>query len=230
MPKLTFLRTLFTENKLLDTLRIDFLTWFYKNGSWFMCNSYDPLYIIESDAGEYVYNTKPAIFALFHGRMLGILRLDPTDRTTVLISQSRDGEIIARALQELGVSSVRGSPNRRGVKGALEFISAGKSGQRLAYTVDGPRGPRYQVKSGIIRLASMSGLPIIPFVCRARNSWWMPTWDKFMASHWGSPCAYMFDKPMFVPEDLSDEEQEKFRSKLEQQMNDMRLKLKKLFS
>jgi lysophospholipid acyltransferase (LPLAT)-like uncharacterized protein len=230
MAQLTFLRTLFTENKLLDTLRINFFHWFYREGSRFMCSSYDPLYIVGQDASDYVYKNKPAIFALFHGRMLGIMRLDPLTSVTVLISASRDGEIIARALRDLGISSVRGSPNRRGVKGALEFVAAGKSGRRLAYTVDGPRGPRYQVSPGVIRLASMSGLPIIPFVCRGRGNWWMPTWDKFMASHWGGPCVYMFNDPIFVPSNASDEEQEKLRAELEQQMNKMRLYLDELLA
>lgn len=229
MTQLTFLRTFFTENKLLDTLRINFLTWFYRDGSKFMCDSYDPICIVGPEAREYVDGSAPAIFAIFHGRMLGIMRLIPYEKLTVLISQSRDGEIIARALKDIGISSVRGSPNRRGVQGALEFIDAGKSGRRLVYTVDGPRGPRYQVKPGVIRLAGMSGLPIIPMVCRGRNNWWIPTWDKFMASAWGAPCAYMFNDPILVPANASDEEQDKLRVQLEQRMNDMRLYLDQLF-
>ena len=194
-----------------------------------LSDNYDPIWIVAPGARDYVEGTKSAIFALYHGRVVGLMRLVPFEKLTVLVSQSRDGEIIARALKSIGISSVRGSPNRKGVAGALQFINAGKSGQRLAYTVDGPRGPRYQVKPGVIRLASMSGLPIIPMVCRTRSSWLLGTWDNFMLGLWSSPGSYMFNEPIFVPPNVGDKEQEALRSKLELQMDSMRRYLDRIF-
>jgi len=219
------LRDLFLRFPALDGLRLSILAWICDHGTSFFDRSYNIVRVAAPGAREFVSadgSGKPAIFALYHGRMVGLLGLKPRKRLTILISQSRDGEIIARACVGLGFSIARGSAARGGVHGASELVKASKAGQNLAFTVDGPRGPIYEVKSGIIRLAELTGLPIVPFVCRARGADWMKSWDRFMAPKWGTPILYLFGDPLQVPPGADNQARDELRFKLERRMKALR--------
>jgi lysophospholipid acyltransferase (LPLAT)-like uncharacterized protein len=90
----------------------------------------------------------------------------------VLISQHRDGEVIARIIARFGHRSVRGSSTRGGAGALRELIRIGRSGADLAVTPDGPKGPRQVAKLGVIQLAKTTGLPIVPlaFGCSKKKS------------------------------------------------------------
>lgn len=222
LPKIRF-RNLAAHIPLLDRLRLDFLSWFCNHGSAFMGDSYQIIRLFAPGAREHVKEGKPAIFALHHGRMVGLLDILPArHKLTVLVSQSRDGEIIGRAITNLGFTVARGSPGRGAVEGGRQLVKASQSGQYLALMVDGPRGPALSVKAGILRIARMTGLPIIPFVCTARSAWRMWGWDKFMAPCWGGPIIYVYGTPITVPSDASAAENESLRLKLEDEL--LRLK------
>lgn len=154
--------------------------------------------------------------------MVGLPSLRPNNKLTILISNSRDGEIIARALKEIGFSTARGSPAHGGVRGALEMKTAAKANSRLAMMVDGPRGPRYQVKQGLVRLAEITGLPIIPFVTHTRQNYWMDSWDNFMAPWWGTPMVHIFGHPIDIPKGITTEECEQLTELLQLRMDKMR--------
>lgn len=103
-----------------------------------------------------------AIIAFWHGRLLMMPIVYKGKGISILVSQHRDGELIARTVKRFGMDSVRGSTTRGwllGVKGLLEAI---KDKRDIAITPDGPRGPRFQVQMGIIQIARTTGLPIIP--------------------------------------------------------------------
>ncbi|HEY9785292.1 MAG TPA: DUF374 domain-containing protein [Candidatus Obscuribacterales bacterium] len=229
------IRDLFIRYPALDRLRRSVLVAICNHGSSFFTNTYRITAFIPKAAKPYIKNiwaedaedkggdkVPPAIFAIYHGRMCGLTGLRPRRKVTILISHSRDGEMIARAAQSLGFATARGSSAHGGMKGALEMVSAAKAGQRLSYTVDGPRGPRYQVKESIIRLAEMTSLPIIPFVCHARQTYWMESWDNFMAPWWGTPIVYLFGEPMHVPANLNKSNYEDLATELEDQLAHLR--------
>ncbi len=90
----------------------------------------------------------------------------------VLISQHGDGEIIARIIARFGHEAVRGSSTRGGAGALRALIKLGRSGQDVAVTPDGPKGPRHVAKLGVIHLAKATGLPIVPlaFACSKKNS------------------------------------------------------------
>lgn len=209
----------------LDTVRLDALTWFSRHGTDMMDHSYKITRVIAPAAQEYVSSTtlkRPAIYAVFHGRMVGLLGLNPRKKLTILISDSRDGEIITRACLAIGFSVVRGSIKRKAVQGAKALVDAAKAGQSIAFMVDGPRGPIYEIKPGIIRLAELTQLPIIPFVCRSRSQWWFPSWDKFMGPLWGTAMVYVFGDPIFVPPGQTEAERTELHSQLQAKMNGLR--------
>ena len=92
--------------------------------------------------------------------------------STVLISQHGDGEIIARIIARFGHEAVRGSSTRGGAGALRALIKLGRSGRDVVVTPDGPKGPRQVAKSGVVQLAKVTGLPIVPlaFACSKKNS------------------------------------------------------------
>lgn len=102
------------------------------------------------------------ILAFWHGRLLMMPVMYRGLGVSVMVSQSKDGELIARTIRRFGIDSVRGSSTRGwmgGVKGLLKEV---RKGRDMAITPDGPKGPKYEVQPGIIHLAQATGLPIIP--------------------------------------------------------------------
>lgn len=125
------------------------------------------------EALDVLYQTgHHAILAFWHGQQLMMLFGYRGTGTHALISQHGDGEIIARIVARFGHQAVRGSSTRGGAGALRALIKLGRSGQDIAVTPDGPKGPRQVVKLGVIQLAKASGLPIVPmiFACSKKNS------------------------------------------------------------
>jgi lysophospholipid acyltransferase (LPLAT)-like uncharacterized protein len=101
-------------------------------------------------------------------------------RCTILISQSFDGELIARTLGLLGYNSVRGSSSRGGVAGLLGLREVLNNGLVVVFTADGPRGPIYQTKIGPVKLAQMTGEEMGSFYLLPEHAWVMRSWDRFL--------------------------------------------------
>lgn len=225
MVRLFKTRELLSRFPILDTIRMNFLEFVCSDGTTFFDKSYRIIKFFAPEAERLLQEgpqRKPVIWSFYHGRMVGALGIKPRKRLTILISPSRDGEMIARAGSRLGYSMARGSSKQGAVKGGLELMDAVKQGQDLVFMVDGPRGPRFQVKPGIIRMAEMTQAPIIPFVCSARSKWWMGSWDRFLAPWWSTPIVYIFGDPLNVPKDASEEKLEELRVELEKRMEHIR--------
>lgn len=101
-------------------------------------------------------------------------------RCSILISQSFDGELIARTLGLLGYGTVRGSSSRGGAAGLMAMRDVLSSGLPVVFTADGPRGPIYQTKIGPVKLAAMSGEPIGSFYLLPERAWTIRSWDQFL--------------------------------------------------
>ena len=225
MAKLFKTRELLSRFPILDTVRMNFLEFWCSDGTSFFDRSYRIIKFFEPGAAELLEegaDRKPLIWSFYHGRMVGALGLKPRKRLTILMSPSRDGEMIARAGSRLGFSIARGSSKQGAVRGGLELMDAVKEGQDLVFMVDGPRGPRFEVKPGIIRMAEMTQCPILPFVCCARSTWWMPSWDRFLAPWWSTPIVYIFGEPLRVPKGATEEEQAQLQKELQNRMDHIR--------
>jgi len=104
----------------------------------------------------------PKLLAVWHNRLIApILRLGDLG-IGVVVSQSDDGEMITRVIEKLGFVGLRGSSSRGGSNALRGILRHAKSGNNIAFTPDGPRGPRYKVKPGIAFAAQRTGLPFIP--------------------------------------------------------------------
>lgn len=129
--------------------------------------------------------TKPVIYAFWHNRILAItaafLRVYPPGRRGVLVltSASKDGMWLGQLAARLGMGSVRGSSSRRGATAMRELLERVAQGYDIAITPDGPRGPKYELGSGLVYLAQKAGMPIIPCHARFGRTIRLKTWDRF---------------------------------------------------
>jgi lysophospholipid acyltransferase (LPLAT)-like uncharacterized protein len=176
------------------------------------------------DRSEFTRNIlkRPVIMCFWHNRILGItlafLRSYPRRErkgVNVLTSASRDGEILAHVMGQLGMDAVRGSSSRRGSRAMRELIELVQDGRDVAITPDGPRGPRYFFGPGAISLAQLTGTPITPVHARFSRCVRLKTWDGFIIPLPFSRVSVKVDKPIYVPRDLEDEEFESMRAQVE---------------
>jgi lysophospholipid acyltransferase (LPLAT)-like uncharacterized protein len=165
----------------------------------------------------------PVIFVLWHNR-LGLcmkvyesfVRPDHAhDHLAALISASKDGALLASILQQFGVEPVRGSSSRRGAQALLELASWAERGYDLAVTPDGPRGPCYVVQEGVMTLAQVTGLPLVPYSCHLRWKIQTKSWDRFQIPLPFSRCEMTFGEPIAVPREANDTEREQLRAQLQ---------------
>jgi lysophospholipid acyltransferase (LPLAT)-like uncharacterized protein len=118
---------------------------------------------------EKLSSLKQSIIAFWHAHLLLMLRSRYRKPVLVLISQSRDGELIAGTFKYFGVTSARGS-STRGSTGALrEMIRSARAGTNIAFTPDGPKGPPRIAKDGVVYAAQATGLPIVPIAFAAKK-------------------------------------------------------------
>ena len=108
-------------------------------------------------------NKTPCIYAMWHAHQFCIHGIPNRDKLHVLVSRSRDGEIIADVVEKWGFKTVRGSKGKKGaVEASMQMISILKSGENCAMMVDGPRGPAKVAKDGVIKIAKLAGVPVVP--------------------------------------------------------------------
>ena len=145
------------------------------------------------------------IYAFWHNRIFLATYFFQRRRIVVMTSQSFDGEYIARFLQRLGYGAIRGSSTRGGARGLVEMIRGMDRGLPMGFTVDGPKGPRYEVKSGVVLLAKKSGNPILPFIVHPKKYWMLNSWDKLHIPRPFARALMMFGNPIYVDAEASDD-------------------------
>jgi lysophospholipid acyltransferase (LPLAT)-like uncharacterized protein len=139
------------------------------------------------------------IYALWHGRILpGILYL--RDRGIVVItSENFDGEWIARIITRFGYGTARGSTSHGGARALVQLRRDMRLGHPVAFTVDGPRGPREVAQPGAVWLASATGNPVLPLHIEASAYWTAKSWDRHQVPRPGSTVAVAMGPPIEVP-------------------------------
>lgn len=142
------------------------------------------------------------IFAFWHSRILLVSYLHEGWDAAIMVSNSADGEIIARVLELQGHTAVRGSTRKGGMR-ALHAIAEDimKHHRPAAVVPDGPQGPRQHVQQGVILLAKKTGYPIIPVTYSAKYLYRFNSWDRFILPYPCSPCLFKFGNPVHVPVD-----------------------------
>ena len=123
---------------------------------------------------------EPFIFSLWHGQLLPLLWAHRGQGVRVMISEHRDGEIIARIAESLGYRTVRGSTSKGGERALLALVRALEAGEEVAVTPDGPKGPAERYQPGALVAAARARAPIVPIAAHATQAWRLKSWDRFM--------------------------------------------------
>lgn len=128
------------------------------------------------DGGE----LEPAVYALWHEHLLPLAVCYRNSGAVVLVSRSRDGELLARVLERLGYRTVRASSSDGGATGLRALAAATRGGRAVAIAPDGPRGPRRRCKGGVVQVAAETKLPIVPVGAATTRGWRLTSWDRFL--------------------------------------------------
>jgi lysophospholipid acyltransferase (LPLAT)-like uncharacterized protein len=122
----------------------------------------------------------PVIFSLWHGQLLPLIWHHRNEGVAILVSEHRDGEIIARVATSLGYRLIRGSTTRGGERALLTLAKQLTAGLDAAVTPDGPKGPAKSYAPGALIAAQRSGALIVPIAAHASRAWHLSSWDSFM--------------------------------------------------
>jgi lysophospholipid acyltransferase (LPLAT)-like uncharacterized protein len=141
-----------------------------------------------------------------------------TFKPSIMISQSKDGEIVAKMALRNGWNPVRGSSSKGGMEALRKMITNLKESRLAAHIVDGPKGPSGIVKAGVIRLAYAANAAIVPFSVSAEKAWYFPSWDKFLLPKPFSNVFLRFGEMIKFDKVKDRENFEKQRMKLEEIM------------
>jgi hypothetical protein len=167
------------------------------------------------------WEREQVLLTFWHNRAVVMPIAGHGKKLCILNSQSRDGEIATRALARWGIRSVRGSATRGGTAGFLQLLRAFRQGYHLAVVPDGPRGPRYKVKPGVIHLARATGAPLIPVSYSASRFKQLRSWDRLIIPLPFARITYIVGEPINVPRHASDDEVEGLRQQLETSLNEL---------
>ncbi|MFU8857709.1 MAG: lysophospholipid acyltransferase family protein [Deferrisomatales bacterium] len=141
------------------------------------------------------------LWAFWHNRLLGPLVPYRDQKAGVVISQSRDGELIARVVEGFGYVALRGSSSRGGSQALRALLRHLRSGRDVAFTPDGPRGPRYTVRPGLAYLAARTGRPVVPLGVAYSRKAVFSSWDRFQVPLPFSTVLLQVAQPLFFPTD-----------------------------
>jgi lysophospholipid acyltransferase (LPLAT)-like uncharacterized protein len=179
-------------------------------------------YFLGARPGPTIYcvwhNRLPACMLVYHGY---VKKRNQTSGLAAMVSASKDGGLLSSVLECFKVQPVRGSSSRRGPQALLELTTWGERGYDLAITPDGPRGPKYVVQQGIMSLAQVTGLPVVPVSYNVNWKIRLKSWDQFQIPLPFARCEMLLGKPVRVPREASTEEREMLRKELERRLNEM---------
>lgn len=181
--------------------------------------------IIPDASQKFIDTGRNFIIAVFHETTLslyrhatGYLQKVKGVKMIALVSQSKDGEIIHQTFARSNLRSVRGSSTRGGTGAFRNILKEMKAGAVPIFTVDGPKGPRHDVKPGVIATASLTGFPILYLHSAYDRFWQFGSWDRHFFPKWGATLYLKYGEPFFVPKGLSEAEMEVYAKDLQSKM------------
>jgi lysophospholipid acyltransferase (LPLAT)-like uncharacterized protein len=162
------------------------------------------------------------IYSFWHNRIFLSTYFWRKRQIVVMTSQSLDGEYIARFIQRFGYGAARGSSTRGAIGAMIELVRLMRAGRATAFTVDGPKGPRYQAKLGPIMLAKKTGHPVLPFTVSAKSFWEIrATWDRTQIPKPFTRARVIIAPPIYVPADADENKLAATRDQLQAVLEDL---------
>ncbi len=177
--------------------------------------------VVRGNIPEGLWNEgRPFVACFWHGRLLMMSYCWRRDiPVTILISQHRDGRLIGDTVSHFGAKSVAGSTTRGGgaaLRGLLRIL---KAGECVGIIPDGPHGPRMRASGGVVSVARLAGVPIVPLTYSSRRRRLLPTWDRFLLPLPFGRRVAVWGEPIEVPRDADAETVEAVRRRVEDSLN-----------
>jgi len=165
-----------------------------------------------------------AIFTFWHGRIFPSTYYWRNRGIVVMTSQNVDGEGIAQCIQRFGFGVARGSSSRGGFRALAQLVRDIRHGKDAAFTIDGPRGPRYVAKQGPILLAYKTGAAVFCFHISMKHTIQLRSWDEFQIPLPFTRALVLQGEPIWAPPDSSEEALRNLHAKMQQTLDDLRVR------
>lgn len=176
-----------------------------------------PETIGDDDVRSLWSSKSPIIISFWHDQLFLMVKGYHGPGARVLISASKDGELISRTMGYFDIGSVRGSSSRGGRAAFRAMVELTREPLDLVFTPDGPKGPRHTLKEGVLQLARISGRPVVPMAFACSHGHRFQSWDRFLLPYpWGK-AVYSFGTPLFYDKNETIED---FQSRLQRAMDD----------
>ena len=163
----------------------------------------------------------PCVYAMWHAHQCCVHGLPDRANCNVLVSRSRDGQIIANVVEKWGFKVIHGSKGKKGsVEATLQMIHALEHGECCAIMVDGPKGPAKVVKDGAIKIAKKAGVPIVPVFWYSPNLTFLkfPSWDGFRIPFFWTKLINIYGEPIYVDAAHDKAQDEEVRLKVQRSL------------
>jgi lysophospholipid acyltransferase (LPLAT)-like uncharacterized protein len=167
------------------------------------------------DDAQRTLDERPLIASFWHSCMIPATYIFRDMGIRVMSSDSYDGQYMGRIIHKFGFLAVKGSSSRNAVRALLGLRRALEEGWTVAFTLDGPRGPRHKVKPGPVALARSSGVAMTMFHAAVDRAWVLNTWDRLMIPAPFSRVLVRVGKLIPVPENASEEDLERYTNELQ---------------
>ncbi len=142
---------------------------------------------------------QPFVFALWHGDLVPLIWFHRGDSTSLVVSRHVDGGYLAKAARAWGYGIVPGSSTRGGQMAFRQMLRILRDGGEIAITPDGPRGPARVVKGGVVAVAQLAGVSIIPVAVMVSSGWRLRSWDQFLIPKPFARVHIVYDEPLTLP-------------------------------
>ena len=161
---------------------------------------------VNPDEIDVLRSRGPVVFAFWHGHILPLIHAHRDQNITVLVSEHKDGEIIARIAGAFGFPSVRGSTTRGAVRSLISLVKVVQAGGDVGVTPDGPRGPARSYAPGVLLTAQRAGAPLVSIAAHASKSWRLRTWDGFVVPKPFATISVAYGEPTMLRGDVNPEQ------------------------
>ena len=174
------------------------------------------LEVIGAEGVKAVWQRDEAVVLTFwHDQLLLMSQGYIGSGAQILISSSKDGELIARTMHHLGQRAVRGSSSRGGSAAFKQLLRLARESYDLVITPDGPRGPRHELKDGVVQLARLSGRAVVPMALVCGRGHRFASWDRFLLPYpWGR-VVYSYGEPLYCGRN---DDPHHFKQRVQQEM------------
>jgi len=174
-----------------------------------------PEFIGEEYPRSFWRRGEQVILSFWHDQLLLMVMGYHGPKAKVLISPSKDGELIARTISYFGQEAVRGSSSRGGRAAFKEMIKLAEEQVDFVFTPDGPKGPRHELKDGVMQLARLTGRPVVPWAFACSSGHRFKSWDRFLLPSPFGRGVFSFGEPVYFSKE---EGAERFRERLQEAM------------